>query len=510
MNLIENEEVNARSKKSKNIMIIIIVLIILLTCLSAGLVYMIYDVQQNMTKLTIDRKQINSFAQDMFLIENDTVYISIKDFAKLVGYEVYNGDHTSEDATKGYIKNEYEEASYTLNSNKIYKTLLSEKDNEYYNLEKPIKMQNDKLYMSIEGMQIAATCAISYDAQNNQFSVFTLPYLAKYYTGIFNDSAVGDDKADFSNQKALLYNMIIVKNANNKYGVRSLSNQEIIGTKYTSIKFVESTKEFIVKTDDGKMGILSSTGITKIQPTYDEIKQIDKDLNLYLVKSNNKYGVINQNGNIVIYLEYDKIGIDTAQFTSNEIKNQYLLFDNCIAVQRDKKWGFFDKTGKLIAPIEYDSIGCVLGTQTSKTSNNLLIIPEYEAIVVGKDKKYGVVNSLGETYIKCVLDSLYSITTSGQDTYYMVQNDKTYEVIDYFEQKGIKKPQREEDIEVDASTSTTPQVNTNTVTENNTSGNTVSNEIIENMHNTVAVNETNNGRNNSSTGNTIPANNPSN
>lgn len=484
MNLIENEEISTRNKKMKTIMAVIIVFIILLLILSAALVYMIYNVQKNTIKLTIDTKQIASFSKDMFIYEDDTIYVSIKDFAKLIGYETYNGDHTSEDATKGYIKNEYEEASYSLNSNKMYKTLLSGTDNEYYSLEKPIKMQNNKLYMSIEGMQIATTSVISYNTENKQFTVYTLPYLAKYYTGKFNDSAVGDDKADFSNQKALLYNMLVVKNANDKYGVRTLDNKEIIGTKYASIKFIESTKEFIVTTDEGKMGILSSTGITKIQPDYEEIKQIDKDLNLYLVKNNNKYGVINQNGNIVIYLEYDKIGIDTTQFASNRIKNQYLLFDNCIAVQRDKKWGFYDKTGKLIIPIEYDQVGCVLGTQTSKANNNLVIIPEYEAIVVGKDKKYGILNSLGQQLIPCVLDSLYSITTSGQDTYYMIQNDNIVEILGWLQKHGIQKPQKEE------------------IQNQNEIGNTETNTTVTNEATTQNTNSTLTG--NTQTNNALP------
>jgi len=481
MNLLENEELNAKNKKSKTIMMIIIVCIILLVFLCIGIVYLMYDVKSNMTKVTINGKQIASFSEDMFLFEDDTIYISIRDFAKLVGYEVYNGDHTSEDVTKGYIQNEYEEASYTLNSNKIYKTLLSETDNEYYNLEKPIKMQNNKLYMSVEGMQIAATCVIAYDEENKQFTVYTLPYLATFYTGKFNDSAIGDEKADFSNQKALLYDMIVVKNANGKYGVRSLDNKEIIGTKYASIKFIESTKEFVVTTDDKKMGILSSTGATKIQPDYDEIKQIDKDLNYYLIKNNNKYGVINRNGNVVIHLEYDQIGIDTTQFASNNIKNQYLLFDNCIPVQRDKKWGIFDKNGKQIVPMQYDELGCISGTQSGKSNNNLLIIPEYEAIVVGvteKDKKYGIINSLGEVLIPCVLDSIYSITSSGQDSYYMVQKENTVEVLGWLERHGFKRPQTniENNIEdnneanVIANETTTNSVNTvpeNTMTNNN-------------------------------------------
>lgn len=490
MNLIENEELYAKNKKSKTIMIAIIVLIVLLLLVSIGLICMIFSIQKNTLKLNIDGKSISNISTDMFLFEDDTIYISVKDFAKLVNYQAYNGDHKSEDTTKGYISNEYEEASFSLNSNKLYKTLLPSTDNEYFDLEKPVKMQNDKLYISIEGMQIASTSAISYDNNNKQFTVYTLPYLVKFYTGKFNDSAIGDEKADFSNQKALLYNMIVVKNANEKYGVRDLSGNEIIGTKYASIKFVESSKDFIVKTDDNKMGILSAEGSTKIQPDYDEIKQIDKDLNLYLVKNNNKYGVINQNGNIVIYLEYDKIGIDTTQFTSNNIKNQYLLFDNCIAVQRDKKWGLFDKTGKQIAPVDYDELGCIAGTQSNKTNNNLLIIPKYEGIVVGKDKKYGLINSTGKLLIPCVLDSIYSITTSGQDSYYMIQGDKTLDVIEYLEKYVIK---------------TETDINTNNINENTTNQNNVSSNQVNNSTatNTVANTTTNS----IAGGNTAPLNN---
>ena len=460
MNLLENEQQFEKNKKTKTIMIIIIVSIILLLIISVGLIYLIYSIQQNMMKLTIDTKQIATFSDEMFLIEDDTIYISIKDFAPLVGYEAQNGDHKSEDKTKGYITNDYEEASFTLNSNKIYKTLLSGTDNEYYNLEKEIKMVNDKLYMSLEGVQIAATCTISYNKRNNQFTVYTLPYLVKYYTAKNKDIAIEDN---FNNQKALLYQMMIVNNDNEKYGVRSLkTGKEIIGTKYESIEFVESTKDFIVTTDDRKVGILAADGSTKIQPEYDDIKQIDKDLNLYFVKNNSKYGVINQNGNIVIYLEYDKIGIDTTQYASNNIKNQYLLFDNCIAVQRDKKWGFFDKTGKQLTPIEYDNIGCVAGAQNNITSNNLLVIPKYEAIVIGKEKKYGIINSKGKELIPCVLDSLYSITSSGQDTYYMVQGEVRYDVIEYLEKYVFKTI--ETSINMNTETNTTANVTTNEVT----------------------------------------------
>lgn len=487
MELLENEQEMQKNKKTKAIMIAIVVIIILLICLSAVIMYMIQDVQKNTTKLVIDTKAITKFSSDMFLFEDDTIYISIREFAELLGYKGFNGDHTSESSTKGYIQNAFEEASYTLNSNKLYKRLLDGNDNEYFELEKPVKIQNNKLYMSIDGVQIATASSIKYDESNKKFTVYTLASYVKAYTENFKDAAISGETADYSNQKALLYNRVVVTRLNSEgastgqYGVKDEKGNEIIGIKYANIQYVESTNEFIVKTNEGKMGILSESGATKISPSYDEIKQIDKNLNLYLVKNNNKYGVINQNGNIVIYLEHDQIGIDITQFESNNIKNQYLIFDNCIPVKRNNKWGFFDKTGKLIIPIEYNSVGCVVGTQEGTSSQNLLIIPEYEAIVVSKNNKYGLVNSLGDVLIGCVLNSIYSVTTSGQNTYWMEQiksNEVTVkkDVIEWLQQNGKQKPIKDK-------TEENTNVNTNETPNQNAQTNTTTNSNLENNKN---------------------------
>lgn len=435
MNLLENEEIEQKNKKTKMIITIIITLIILLIIISVALVYLIYNAQQNMLKLTIDGKSVSSIPSDLFLFEDNELYISIKDFAKLAKYESFNGDYKqySEDTTKCYIQNENEVASYSLNSNKIYKTLRTGNDYEYYDLEKPVKLQNNKLYVSAEGMKIGTNTAISYNQATKQITVYTLPYLTNYYSGKFANSAVAGDKADFSNKKALLSDMIVVMNEEGKYGVRSLDNQEIIGTKYASIKFIESSKEFIVTTDEKKMGILLASGRTKIAPDYDEIKQIDKNLGLYLVTNNKKQGVINQNGNIVIYLEYDKIGIDPSQYTSNNIKNQYLLYDNCIPVQRNKKWGIYDKIGKILVPVEYDAIGCLTGTKSDKANNNTLLVPKYEGIVIGKEDKYGIVTSLGRLLLPVAVESIYSITNAGEETFYMLYQGQNFDLIDYID-----------------------------------------------------------------------------
>lgn len=468
MNLLENEQQIEKNKKTKTIMTIIIVLIVILVGVCIGLLVMISSVQQNTLKLNIDNKSISNFSEDIFLFEDGNMYISIKDFAKLVGYEAHNGDHKSESLTKCYIENSNEEAAFELNSNKISKVLATETNKEYFDIDEPVKMKNNKLYISIEGMQIGANCAIAYNESNKQITVFTIPYLVTYYTEKYNNAVVADDKADYSNKKALLYDMIVVMNENKKYGViEGKTGKELIGTKYANIKFIESSKTFIVTTDEGKMGIAAENGDTKIEPNYDEIKQIDKDLNLYLVKNNKKQGVVNKNGNIVIHLEYDQIGVDITKFKDDEIKNQYLLFNKCIPVQRDKKWGLFDVNGKQIIPVVYDEIGCITNSQ----SNSLLIVPKYEGIVVGKDKKYGLIDSQGRELVPCILDSIYSITEGGENYYYMSQGETKFDVIDYIDTYVIKTEQ-----------------NNNTNTQNNE----ISNETTTENNNTTPTNQISN------------------
>lgn len=487
MNLLENEEFIQKKKKSKTIMIIIIVMIILLLITCGVLLYFMYEIQKNTLKLSIDNKSTN-FDSDMFVFEGENIYINIKEFATLMGYETHNSeykDRYSEDTTKCYISDSNENASYILNSNTIYKKATNNEDYEYFELEEPVKYINDELYVIKEGMEIGANCFIQYNSNNNLINVISLQNIVNQYAAKFTNSAIADEKADFNNKKALRYGLVVVKSADEHYGVYNSKGQEIIGTKYSSISFKEDSQEFTVKTDEGKMGILSADGITKIEPNYDEIKQISKDLNYYLVNNNKKYGIINQNGNIVVYLEYSQIGIDESKFPSNDIENPYILFDNCIPVKRDNKWGILDINGKQILPLEYDEIGCIAGTQNDKLNNNVLIIPQYEAIVVGKEKKYSIVNSLGEVYVPMVLNSVYSITTSGEDKFYMtftisveengkkVDKVETYDVEEYFTKQNIGKVQDIGDNNIPENTIT------NNVNENGTT-NEISNEIQTN------------------------------
>lgn len=503
-----NYEPTEEQLKAKKWMKIIGVILVILLLISIALIGLMYYIQETQLKITIDGKS-NTKLQDILLIEESgKVYVPIRQFAAYVGYDSYSGDYKqyAEDETKCYVQCSHEVASFTMNSDKIYKLLTDGNDYEYFTIDEPVKMINGILYTTIEGAQKAFNIAFNYDQEKNQITIYTLPYLVTYWSSKNTNSAIAGDEAIFSNQKALLYNMIIVKNTDEFYGVYDLSGKEILGTKYASLEFVESTKEFIVTTPEKKMGIMAydaKTKIanTKISPEYDEIKQIDKDTGLYLVTNNKKQGVINNSGNIVIYLEYDQIGVDSSKYSSNNIKNQYLLYDNCIPVKRDNKWGIFDKNGRKILNLEYDDLGCSVGVGTtggnSVSTNNILLIPDYEGIVVKKAELYGVVDSQGKQLVPIALKSIYSTTSFGEDTYYMIYNEQVMNVISYI-QKYVKPINTNEG---QNNTNTNSTENTNATGNNTVNTNSATNSVETNseVNNNSATNIVDNNANNAKT-----------
>lgn len=445
-----------KQKKNKKIMKIIIALIVLLLIISIGLFITIYYLKAQQFKFYTDGKLISNSAisSDLFVFEDNKVYVSLKDISEIIGYNYYNGGYKqyTEDTTKCYLECTNEVVTFERDSNKIYKTPTDEVDYTYFTLDEPIKRINGKLYITSKGLGTACNLQMGYDQESNKMVIYTLPYLTTYYTAQYSNAAI---EGSFNNQKALLYGLLVVQNIENtdkatnnkdiRYGIHNLNNEEIVGNKYINIEFIEGTQEFIVKTIENKVGIITSDGTTKVSPQYDTLKQIDKDLNLYMVTNNGKSGVIEKNGKILIYLEYEQIGIDISKFPTNDIKNKYILFDNAIPVKQNGKWGLYDITGNLILPIEYINLGCISKTSADKTLNNILIIPEVEGIVVCKQfyidsdtrEYYGIYSSTGKMLVPEALETVYSITASGKEEYTMINAGNSYDVIKYIKEKVL-------------------------------------------------------------------------
>ncbi len=453
---LRSEEQQQKGNKGKKIVVISIVILIILIAIIGAAIIVLKQEEKEKMKLSVNGTKA-SIPADLILTDSNTgeTYYSINRIANLVGYNFYNGEYRkySEDKTKCYVECENELAMMELNSNIIYKSNSNSKVNfDAYEIGKTIKTYDNMLYATAEGIQIAFNTRVSYNTSNNTITLYTLPYLVNYYKQAAEKYGYTGISEDFITQKTLVKEMLVV-NKDGKYGVVSTKTfGNIIGTKYDKIVYLENTGEFIV-TNEGKTGTLSLNGDIRIGLRYDEIGLINGKHSIYYAKDKNLYGVLNQNGRILAYVQYDAIGINRSLFPTADIKNDLFLYDNCIPLKKDGKWGLADKNGNYILNIEYDEMGYVekvpvaqensnnsiVNTTTAnqrsdRSTNNVIVIPEIEGIVIGKNGKYGVVNKTGKIVIPCEFDKIFSITNEGKDDVYLERNGRTVSLTRYIEE----------------------------------------------------------------------------
>lgn len=440
---------NENQEKNKKISMIILIGIIITIIAIIGIVYSINYIQSNTFRIYIDGKVVN-LPNETIIIDEATgkIHVDITGIANHLGYDYHKGEFKlyTEDENKCWVENRKETASFFLNSNKISKVEPNQvKDYANYTISDPVIKKNGKLYCTPEGIKIGFNVLFEYNKEQKNIKIYTLPYLVNTYENRFKSLGYKDGIDDaFENQKAILYNLFVVKKDNNLYGVVNSNNEEIIGSRYKSMIFNENAREFYVTSSINKRGVVTEEGETKINLLYDEIKMVDKQNGLYLVKNNNKYGMLGNTGNIIIHLEYNVIGVNVGTFRNNNINNQYVLFENAIPVCQNNKWGMFDIKGNIILPLEYDTIGYTSGV-SGKVVNNLLIVPSYKGIVFGKNyfiqnggnaKKviyYGLYDNKGTELIPTALTNAYFVVNAGVNTYYMEYQGQTLNIEEYLE-----------------------------------------------------------------------------
>lgn len=438
MNLMEESFQNKEEKKKSKITKIILVAIIMVFIIIIAIVSYLMYIQSTTMRLTLDG-QANEKLKNLLVFESDgTIYAPIKEIAAYFGYESYNGEYSekSEQPNKCYIQSQNEIANFELGQNKIYKLDLTKtgSDYEYVYIRKPVKAINGVLYISAEGLEEAFNISFNYNQEGNTITIFTLPYLYKYYSSMVLDYNYSELDNTFVNQKAILNDQLIVLKDKGQYGVIGTDGKSILEPKYDKITYLLNTGDFLVETNK-KVGIMSTSGDTKVQIIYDSIELMDKDSELYVVKRDNKYGVIDIRGNTKIYIENDQIGIDISRFSQNNIKNKYILLDNLIPVKNDGLWALYDKNGNQQTEYKYDSFGYI--ASNNREALNLLAIPNYNVLVVCKDKKYALVNSFGTELFATVADDIFMTITGGEKHYYIAINDQRIDAEEWLDSNGI-------------------------------------------------------------------------
>lgn len=496
MQIEQNNFIPDEGTKNKKIMAIIIALITVIVVAIIAVIFILMGMKSNRLSVVIDGVSTKA-PEDTFVFYDDgKIYVSVSDIAPLVGYSSHNGEYkvNVDDINKMYVesKDEKETASFYWNSRTISK-VAPNSNLEYENItmSDPAVFINNKLYVVSDGFTIGFNCIFDYNKAKNRITIQTLPALVNYYTKNINQYEFAKISEDFNNQKALIHGMVVGSREDEKFGVKAVDGKEIISPRYKKIQFIESSNDFIITNSSDKVGITYNTGKTKITVSYDDIKVVDSDLGLYLVKSNNKYGMIDSLENFVIHIEYDQIGADISKFPTDNIKNQYILYNNIIPVKINDKWRLLDVKGNRLTNDEYDDIGYINNNSKNRILNNALTIGNTKTIIVAKlinpeskDKVYGGVDVKGNTLIPINFEAIYSITSSGETTYYILNNGKEYNAVDLVNAVKLRMGYTQDEIEPKEEQSVQEQMGSQT-TDTNKAENAISNTTTNTVETSV-------------------------
>ena len=128
-----------------------------------------------------------------------------------------------------------------------------------------------------------------------------------------------------------------------------------------------------------------------------------------------------------------------------------------------------------------------------KNTNNILLVPKYEGIVVKKKEMYGLIDADGKQLLPIALQSIYSTISAGEETYHMIYNDQEMNVITYIE--TYVRPKQQEN---------NPQTENTENTQNNTEN---TNQTNQQTNNENTANQNSNTNTNATQNTTNPTNN---
>lgn len=450
MELFDEDLKTNQKTDNKRTTTIILVLIIFLIILMLGIVGFMVYLKQTAFVLKLNGQDSSAMKNIINIDSNNPndVYIPIKKAAKILGYQPYDGSYTtkSEEPNECYVESKDEVAMFSLSSKKIYKTLTTgDMDFECFEIQEPVKAINGELYTTIEGIQTAFNVKWEYDIENNKMDIKTMPYLIQQYSQFVVNNGYTSINENFTNQKAILDDMIIVNKSTDSNGdkvaVLDISGSQvktILEPKYDNIEYLQHTKDFLV-TANSKKGIIGRDRSTIVRSQYDDIILMDYNKKLYAVKISDKYGIIDFKGNNVLDADYSIIGIDISNFKENDIKSKYIIADRLIPIKgQNGLWGFFDTVTGKPTELKYEQIGYITTNNRAGSGYSLLAVPNYNVIVVGKNRKYSVITSSGEEIegLPFVFDSIYLSIYGGQSSYVLDYNSETYDLLEQLDGLG--------------------------------------------------------------------------
>lgn len=506
MNLEESdsfrEELEKTSKKKKFIIVSIALCGLLLIFLVA-LIIAIQRKDATTEKFFLDDVQISN-PKNVYTEVNGTIYVNVLEFVELlktsktatIKYDCQKGHYGlyDEDETSCLIDNGYETVEVSAD-NKYYTKYIDKSApdepvisnievsiksdygySEKFVIEKPIIYMNEIIYVPLENIPEMFNVRINWGEYRKKIYSFE-SVLTATQQSVKKYAADKTMSGYYENLKAALYGYVVLGNADESYGVYSLTDgSDRLSTKYKDITFVQNAQEFYITADNGTMGLVSADGNTIIKTSeYENISLLDDDNKLYIVEKDDEYGVINRTGKTVIYTEYDGIGYDTSKFSLDTIKNEKLLAEKCIPVEKNGKFGLFNLEGEQILNTSYDGLGYISASESRKAGEeeSILMIPKTEGvngIIVNQGDLYGIFDLDEENlFLPCSFSKIFAIRKSGKIIYYIEFNGQQYELKEYLETLGIakkydmlEKDEEKQESESDSLSNTISETNTPT------------------------------------------------
>ena len=471
-----NEEIQSRERKRKGVMLSIVLCGLFIALLFIMIIILKY--QDSITeKFFINGKQTTKLTNSIYTEINGVTYIDVKAFSSVLGYTYTKGEYKkyNENEDSCYLQNDFEIVALTsgdtnydkyieLSNNAktladIQVTTKSENGySENYKLENPIVFEGGKIYVPLDSISKMFNINISWEQYRK--NIFTLENRIMTAQKKIPKYKLAEMSGYYENLRAIIDGFVIVGDAelaadgtssgkSKYYGVILLKDgSEVISKKYDEITYIQNVEEFYITVENGTMGLLDTEGGTIIPPSeFEKISLLDEKNELYLVQKGQEYGVVGRKGEVLIHSDFDAIGLDekwVSEFNLEPIENRYLLYDNCIPVEKNEKVGLFNKKGDEIQQANWQGFG-YKSTATSKTSGNeqsVLLIPPtvgIKGIVVNYNDLYGIFDATEERLLfPCVYSKIYAITKNGTTTYYAEFNGDTIDIQKYIEENGLK------------------------------------------------------------------------
>lgn len=528
--------IDEEKQKTKKLLIMIVAAMFFLAIIVVVLLVLISKGEKPKLSLNIDGTVVT--ANEVFYQYDNEAgawFFSVKDLANRLNYTYNRGGIVITDESESNCTivnpNKYEKVLFESNKQEIVKYYIS-KDalvpNQHFDIKYMIRYDtnNKRILADQSAIERAFNCSISYNEQTMKLSIQTLEgtliraYSETNQAAANNQREYTTDEIRFQNNKALLRNLLVVKDQNTglygieKYDDASATYVPVISTKYKSFQFIEGINKFVAQGENNRYGILDETGVVDVDLAYTYLFCIDIKHGLYVAGTDSgKQCVVSgasaQSGRtskIVVPADYEKIGLSGNNLNDDRLESEYILCNSLIPVQKNGKWGFYSLDGtRVIDPI-YDGVGCPTpkGDVTGGRANirGCAVIPDINAIVIQVDKEipdergnkritafYGLINYKGELKVQTDnITAIYSSTENNKRTYYCGNDDQQIDVISYWMQNNLGDTIYTTRNDQGFGNTSTNEVNT--VDQQNSVVNTIDNQTVNSTNDTNDANVT--------------------